>query len=248
MPYTKAVAAKTVAPYEMVSWVLDNFSSTQEVKDNIGKIVVPASEFAAWHMVLPLHFIVTDAGGKSVVVEYIDGKLNVHDDPLGVITNSPSFDWQMTNLANYGNYSMHNPPPVKLGDVTIKPFGMGAGGLGLPGDFTPPSRFIRAVAFSQSAVPSSTGNDAVLQAFHILNQFDIPKGAAREHETDKDGNIVADYTVWTSASDLKTRQYFFRTYDNSQLRSVDLMKMNLDAADIITFSMKGSEEIKKLAP
>ena len=120
--------------------------------------------------------------------------------------------------------------------------------LGLPGDFTPPSRFVRAVAFSQSVLPSKTGYDAVLEAFHVLNQFDIPKGAAREHEKDEHGNILADYTQWTAASDLKAKEYYFRTYENSQIRMVDLTKMNLDAKDIVTISMKGGEVIKSLTP
>jgi choloylglycine hydrolase len=127
-----------------------------------------------------------------------------------VITKSPTFDWHMTNLRNYVNFSMTNVPPIKLGTVVLKPFGQGTGMLGMPGDFTPPSRFVRAVAFSQSVLPSKTGHDAIIEAFHILNQFDIPKGSAREHEKDEHGNVVADYTLWTSAIDLKAKQYFFR--------------------------------------
>src|SRR5208282_2216741 len=103
------------------------------------------------------HYVVYDASGKSIVVEYTGGKLHVYDDPLGVITNSPAFDWQMTNLSNYVNFSMTNVPPVKLGPVTLEPFGQGSGMLGLPGDFTPPSRFVRAVAFSQSVFQAKTG-------------------------------------------------------------------------------------------
>ncbi len=76
----------------------------------------------------------------------------------------------------------------------------------------------------------------------------IPKGAAREHEKDEHGNILADYSIWTSAADLKAKQYFFRTYDNSQIRMVDLMKMVLDAKDIVTISIKGGEVVKLLNP
>ena len=110
----------------------------------------------------------------------------------------------------------------------------------MPGDFTPPSRFVRAVAFSQSVMQPKTGDDAVLEAFHVLNQFDIPKGAARDREKDEHGNVQADYTLWTAASNLKTKQYNFRTYDNSQIRMVDLSKMNLDGKEITTISMKGA--------
>ena len=248
MPYNAADAGKTIAPWEVGSWLLENFAGVDEVRANIGGIVVPSVVFPAWGFAPPVHHVVHDASGKSIVIEYVGGKLNVYDNPLGVITNSPTFDWQMTNLRNYVNFSMSNVPPVKLGPVTLQPFGQGSGMLGIPGDFTPPSRFVRAVAFSQSVLPSKTGDDAVLEAFHVLNNFDIPKGAAREHEKDEHGNIVADYTLWTSANDLKAKRFYFRTYDNSQIRTVDLMKMNLDAKDIVTISMKGEEVIKSVNP
>ena len=244
MPYTAADADKTIAQWEVGSWILENFASVEEVKANIGNIVVPAVVFGGWGFAPEAHYIVHDASGKSIVIEYVGGKLNVHDNPLGVITNSPTFDWHMTNLRNYVNFSMTNVPPVQLGPIKLLPFGQGSGMLGLPGDFTPPSRFVRAVAFSQS-VPK-TGDDAVLEAFHILNQFDIPRGAAREHEKDEHGNILADYTIWTAASDLKAKQYYFRTYENSQIGMVDLMKMNLDGKDMVKISMKGGESIKSL--
>jgi choloylglycine hydrolase len=247
MPYSADAADKTIAPWEMGSWMLDNFATVEEVKANASKIVVAEVVFKDWGFVPPVHFVVHDASGKSIVIEYVGGKLNVHDNPLGVMSNSPTFDWHMTNLRNYVNFSLTNVPPVQLGSVKLAPFGQGSGMLGLPGDFTPPSRFVRAVAFSQSVLPSKTGTDTVVQAFHVLNNFDIPKGAARE-EKDEHGNIRADYTIWTSANDLKAKRFYFRTYENSQIRMVDLMKMNLDAKDITTISMKGEEVIKPLTP
>lgn len=248
MPYTAADAGKTIAQWEVVSWILENFASVAEVKANIGNIVVPAVVFGGWGFAPEAHYIVHDTSGKSIVIEYVGGKLNVHDNPLGVFTNSPQFDWHMANLRNYVNFSMTNVPPVQLGSVKLVPFGQGSGMAGLPGDFTPPSRFVRAVAFSQSVFKPKTGRDAVLEAFHILNQFDIPKGAAREHEKDEHGNIPADYTLWTAASDLNAKQYYFRTYENSQIRVVDLMKMTLDAKDLVKISTKGEESVKSLNP
>ena len=240
MPYTAADAGKTIAQWEVGSWILENFATVDEVKANIGNIVVPAVVFADWGFAPEAHYIVHDASGKSIVIEYVGGKLNVHDNPLGVVTNSPTFDWHMTNLRNYVNFSMTNVPPVKLGPVTLMPTGQGSGMLGLPGDFTPPSRFVRAVAFSQSVLPVQDRRRRGLEAFHILNQFDIPKGSARDGEKDANGNIQADYTLWTAASDLKTRRYYFRTYDNSQIRMVDLMKMNVDGKDIVRFRSRAT--------
>ncbi len=248
MPYVPSDANKTVAPWEMGSWILENFADVDEVKANVTTVVVPDVVLGAWGFSPPVHYVVHDASGKSIVIEYVGGKLYVHDNPLGVMANSPTFDWHMTNLRNYVNFSLTSAPPVQLGSVELTPFGQGSGMLGLPGDFTPPSRFIRAAAFSQSILPSKVGEDAVLQAFHILNNFDIPKGSARDQEKDKYGNIVADYTIWTSANDLKAKRFYFRTYDNSQIRMIDLTKMDMDAKEIITISMKGKEVIKSLTP
>jgi choloylglycine hydrolase len=248
MPYTSADASRTLAPWQVGSWLLENFASVADVRANIGAVVVPAVVFKTWGFVPPVHYVVHDASGQSIVIEYVDGTLHVHDNPLGVMTNSPAFDWHMTNLRNYVNFSLTNVAPVTLGPVTLEPFGQGSGMLGLPGDFTPPSRFVRAVAFSHSALPSKTGPEAVLRAFHILNNFDIPKGAAREREKDAHGNILADYTLWTSANDLGAKRFYFRTHENSQIRMVDLMAMNLDAREIATISMAGDEVIRTLAP
>ncbi len=248
MPYTPDDAGRTIAPWELGSWILENFATVDEVKANIGNIVVPPVVYDGWGFTPEAHFVVHDSTGNSIVIEYVAGKLNIHDNPLGVITNSPTFDWHMTNLRNFLNFSMTNAPPVQLGGLKLLPTGQGSGMLGLPGDFTPPSRFVRAVAFSQSVLKPPTGSAAVLEAFHVLNQFDIPKGAAREHDKDEHGNVVADYTLWTAASDLKARRYYFRTYDNSQIRSVDLMRMAIDGKDVVTLPIGGNEVIQSLTP
>jgi choloylglycine hydrolase len=248
MAYTPADAGRTIAPWELASWLLDNFADVDEVRAAIGDIVVPATVYPDWGFAPPVHAVVHDATGRSIVIEYVDGELNVHDNPLGVMSNSPSFDWHMTNLRNHVNFSMSNLPPVQIGPVTLPPLGMGSGMLGLPGDFTPPSRFVRAVAFTQSVLPSPDGEEAVLSAFHILNNFDIPKGAARDGHLDEHGNVIADYTIWTSAADLKARHYYFRTFDNSAIRMVDLSRMDLDATEVVTIPMTGPEEIRDLTP
>lgn len=248
MPYTADISDKTIAQWEVTSYILENFATVDEVKANIGNIVVPSVVFSQWGFAPEAHYIVHDASGKSIVIEYVGGDLNVHDNPLGVITNSPSFDFHMNNLRQYVNFSMTNKPPIQLGEVKIVPTGQGSGMLGMPGDFTPPSRFVRAVAFSQSVLQPKTEQDAVLQAFKILNQFDIPKGSARDGEKDANGNVQADYTLWTAANDLKSLRYFFRTYENSQIRSLDLMNMDIDGKDIVKVPISGNEVIESLTP
>jgi len=115
MSYNPAQASRTIAPWEVGSWILENFATVEEVKHNIGSVAVAEVVFQKWGFVPPIHYVVHDASGKSIVIEYVDGKLHVHDDVLGVMTNSPTFDWHMTNLRNYVNFSMVNVPPAKVG-------------------------------------------------------------------------------------------------------------------------------------
>jgi choloylglycine hydrolase len=246
LPYTPADAPNTVAPWELGSWILDQFASVEEVKASIGRVVVPAVLLKAWNLELEVHYIVHDASGQSLVIEYVDNQLRIHDNPLGVFTNSPSFDWHITNLRNYVNFSTTSHQPLQLGSVRLAPLGQGSGMMGMPGDFTPPSRFVRAVAFSQSIFPAQSGREAILNAFHILNNFDIPRGAARDAHRDAEGNVLADHTIWTAASDLQARQFHFRTYANSQIRRVDLMAHDLDGDAIFTVAMTGDEQIAPL--
>jgi len=188
---------------------------------------------------------VHDRNGKSVVIEPLDKSLKLYDDPLGVITNSPTFDWHMTNLRNYVNLSALNVPPLDLGGIKLAQFGQGSGLRGTPGDFTPPSRFVRAVAFSQSAIRADTAPQAVLQAFHILNNFDIPFGAVREVDN---GQMHAEATTWTSASDLKNLHWYFRTYGDQSIHSVDLKKALAAAQERIqVIAMDSQQPVKDVS-
>ncbi|HWE36251.1 MAG TPA: choloylglycine hydrolase family protein [Isosphaeraceae bacterium] len=230
-----------LAPWELGVFLLGTCSDVNEAvaaaKDvRVGEVVQKDMGF-----VPPVHYVLTDSGGQSVVLEYVDGELKVHQNPLGVMSNSPTFDWHMTNLSNYVNTTVSNVPKIDVGGREVKGLGQGSGMLGIPGDFTPPSRFVRAVAFSKSALPVETAQEGVLQAFHVLNQFDIPKGAARGLEHGKE---VADYTLWTSAADLKNLRYYFRTYDNSRIRMIDLKAVGLDSKQIRTISIQGKEQIE----
>ena len=216
---SKDNTTRAMAPHEYANWLLANFATVAEVKANFSKVVLVPTVIEAIEEAPPVHFVVHDANGDAVVIEPLDKTLKIYDDPLGVITNAPTFDWHLTNLRNYVNLTVDNVPPLDLGGIKLAQFGQGSGLRGLPGDFTPPSRFVRAVAFSQSALPSDTATQAVLQAFHILNNFDIPYGAVRATQR---GAMHAEATIWTSASDLKNRRWYFKTYGDQSIRSVDL--------------------------
>ncbi|HTU25259.1 MAG TPA: choloylglycine hydrolase family protein [Pirellulales bacterium] len=239
-----ADVGKALAPWELGAYLLGTCATVGEAVTAARGVLVGEAVQKDMGFVPPVHYIATDPAGKSVVLEFIDGQLKTYDNPLGVMSNSPGFDWHLTNLANYVSLSAENTSSVDLAGHEVKALGQGSGMLGLPGDFTPPSRFVRAVAFSKSALPVATAREGVLEAFHILNQFDIPPGSARA--TDH-GREVADYTQWTVAADLTNRRYYFRTYTNSRIRMVDLKAVNLDAKQIKTISMQGEEQIEDVS-
>jgi len=214
-------AARAMAPQQYSIWLLGNFATVDEVKANFDKVVLVPVPLEALKAPAPVHFVVHDSSGKTVVIEPVNKSLKLYDNPLGVMSNAPTFDWHMTNLRNYINLSATNVPPVDLDGIKLAQLGQGSGMHGLPGDFTPPSRLVRAVAFSQAAVPSNTSAEGVLQAFHILNNFDIPKGAVRAPQG---AETEAEYTVWTAATDLKNLRWYFRTFEDQSIRSIDVKK------------------------
>jgi len=236
---TKDNAARAMAPYEYADWLLGNFANVEEVKANFDKVALVSVVLAAIGRAPPVHFVVHDRSGKSVVIEPVNKALKIYDDPLGVVTNSPTFDWHLTNLRNYVNLTATNVPPLDLGGITLAQFGQGSGLRGLPGDFTPPSRFVRAVAFTQSALPVDTAMQAVLQAFHILNNFDIPYGAVRDMQG---GQIHAEATTWTSVSDLKNLRWYFKTYGDQSIHAVDLAKALAAAHGAVKYIKMDSQQ------
>jgi choloylglycine hydrolase len=232
-------ATRAMAPHEFGNWVLGNFASVDEVKAGIGGAVIVPTPAPVLNAIQPLHFIVSDGTGKSIVIEPVGGELKVYDNPLGVMTNSPGFDWHMTNLRNYVNLTVTGVPPLDLDGIKLAQIGQGAGMHGLPGDFTPPSRFVRAVAFTQAEYPSATGDEAVLAAFHIMNQFDIPYGAVRD-ESSKD--TVTESTQWTTVSDMKSLRFYFKTYGDQNIHMVDLAKAFAAAKGEIRVIKMGTEQ------
>jgi choloylglycine hydrolase len=237
-------ASRAMAPHEFGNWVLGNFASVEEVKAGLKDAVLVPTPAPVLNAPQPLHFIVSDGSGKSIVIEPIAGELKVYDAPLGVMTNSPPFDWHMTNLRNYVNLTVTGVPPLDLDGIKLSQLGQGAGMHGLPGDFTPPSRFVRAVAFTQAEYPSETAEEAVLAGFHIMNQFDIPYGAVRD-ESGKE--TVTESTQWTTVSDMNNMRFYFKTYGNQNIRVVDLRKAFQGASDQMRIEMDNDQPIDDLS-
>ncbi len=237
---TKANQPKALSPVEFPNWILTQFATIEEVKDAISSVVIAPSVMKGWgDAPPPMHYIVYDKEGHSIVIEPLDGKLVVYENVLGAITNSPSFDWHLQNLSNYINLSPLNVGPIDLRGLKLSSFGQGSGLGGLPGDFTPPSRFVRAAIFSAASVPSVNSDEAVNQTFHVLNQFDIPIGVIRQKDGEK---IEYDSTLLTSVKDPNTLKYYYRSYEDQTVKFIDLKKFDRNAKVIKDMKIVGKQK------
>lgn len=212
--------ANTISDFQLVSWILSRFSTVDQVKEAIKTIRVTSIDPRA----STAHWRITEPSGKQIIIEFTNGVANVYDSQLGVLTNSPEYPWQMKNLNNYVNLVPGAAGPVQMGPITLRAFGAGSGLLGLPGDFTPPSRFVRAAFLQTYSIPQDTSYDAALQAFHILNNFDVPLGT--EFPEGKYPVNMPSATQWTIATDTHDRIVYYHTMYNRTLRSIDLNKID----------------------
>ncbi len=224
-------AGGSIADLQLVSWILGCCKTVDEVRQAISEVTIisadPRASTVDWRF--------ADASGRQIVLEVMDAKPVFYENELGVLTNSPSFDWQMTNLNNYVNLYPGPAPSHDLGPVTLAQFGAGGGMLGVPGDVTPPSRFVRAAFYQTSAPQQPTAEMTVRQCFQILNNFDIPIGI--EYLPGKVPPDIPSATQWTSATDMAGRRIYYRTMWNSAIRLIDLNAIDFSNVEYTVSTM-----------
>ena len=234
----KGEAANSIGNIELVTYVLTNFATTDEIKEGLPKIIVTGIAMAALqNEVPPTHYSFHDAAGKSVVVEYTDGgTLNIYDNPTTVLTNSPTFPEHLNTLSQFQQISQYALPPMQVGDMKLPSMGTGSGSSALPGGYTPPSRFVQAFFKRNFAPEPPTSAEAVPLVFHFMNNFDIPPGLVGE-VTEGTTPFTYETTEWTSAVDMKNLRYHIHTFGNPAVRFVDLKEVDLNADKIRTVKL-----------
>lgn len=220
-PYDATQNERTLCDMQFVSWVLSQFNSIDQVKAALQKTNIVTLN----HKIGAVHWRIAQPDGRMVVLEFVNGVANFYENRLGVLTNAPGFPWHMTNLNNYINLKPGSAPDQQLKPgIILKPLGHGSGMLGLPGDFTSPSRFVRAAFYQTTAPVLDTGFDTVVQAFHILNNFDIPIGS--QHALNDIPTGLPSATQFTAVTDQSALKLYYRTAWNSNIRCIDLMHIN----------------------
>ncbi|WP_041137964.1 linear amide C-N hydrolase [Beduini massiliensis] len=218
----------SITALEVTKFLLSTCASVEQAAEILRTVRIVGLEDPVTQSVAPLHWIMADKLGKCSVIEKTKQGLQIMDNPIGVLANSPDFLWHMTNLRNYMNVTPTQMEAIKWNSFSLTPFGQGAGTFGLPGDYTPPSRFVRA-AFQKSHVNySNNPKEAVIACFHVMETVSIPKGVVMTKRQ------TSDYTQYTAFMDLTTSQYFFKTYDNSEIVSVQMPLYSKNHGQIIS--------------
>lgn len=241
---TKATKGKLVeiTPFEVVQWVLANFETTAQVKEFFAKntVAIVNKPICKGLDVATLHFIVSDKSGESFVFEPTKDGIKTYDNPLGVMTNNPTFDFQLLNLARYQNLgNVQKYPESKLLEGAR---GQGYAQVGLPGDCTPPSRFVRALFYKHHSVPENNIDSLINEFFHILGSVEMVKGSIIAGKNKK-GEKLYDITLYSSCIDLNKMVYYYKTYWNSQINVIDMLAlgdkwMDGDKIAVYEFSRK----------
>lgn len=217
-----------LAPYDLIIWILANFETVDDVLKelrNVELVAIPINE----KIPLPtLHWIVSDKNGKSIVIEKTKDGLKAYINPIGVLTNSPTFDWHLINLNEYMNITPIQPKPVKWVDEELKPLGVGIGTNGLPGGFSGVDRFVRISYLKSNISETKDLMTGISQFFHMLNNVAVPRGAVISDGLD-------DITLYTSCMCQEQGIYYYTTYNNNGISAIDMNKEDLNSKEIKIF-------------
>lgn len=209
---------------EFGRFVLANYKSVADVKENITKYKVFGVDIPGIPVKPTVHYLITDRTGNSIVIEFINGSMKIFDKSIGVMTNSPNYDWHLTNIRNYVNLNNSGSDTIKtssLGEVTG--FSQGTSSFGLPGDYTSSSRFVKTTFLKYYSTQPNDAVSAVNLVDHILNTVDIPIGVVSDKQGSK---IFNDYTQWIAIKDLTNNQLNFSDYSHrTNLVVIDMTKL-----------------------
>lgn len=227
-----------LAAIDLGSWTLGQFDTVAAVKSALEKQpVLPTALLPLGVLKTPFHYTLHDASGASIVIEFSNGKQQVHDNPIGVMTNGPEFQWHQTNLNNYTFLNNKDQSSLTLRGVELAQPDSGIATVALPASNTSVGRFVRAVYYSTFAEKAETSAKAVQTLAHVMNNFDRPRGITIDNRlTDGIANITApgvtgevlyssEYTSWTALGDLRQKQLYVRPYDALNYVHFDLPKL-----------------------
>lgn len=228
--------AKNISPFEFIPWLLCQCKSLVEARSllkNVNLIDIP---FSRELPLTPLHWLLTDKTG-SVVIEPTASGIVIYDNPVGVLTNNPPFDFHIYNLSNYLNLTHEEPVNRFTNQVDLSPYSRGMGAIGLPGDLSSASRFIKAAFTKLNSVSDDEESSSISQFFHILGSVEQQRGCVKV-------NNAFEKTVYSSCCNTDKGIYYYTTYNNSQITAIHMFHEDLDSSELRSFPLVIHQQIR----
>ena len=228
---------KEAASFELIPWVLGQCANLEQARNLLEGAVITDARFSRDLPPSPLHWLLADRSGTAVVLEMGSNGLQVLDDPIGVLTNAPSFEVQMLNLTAHMALSPYPPVNRLAREVELPPFSRGLGAAGLPGDLSSPSRFVRCAFVRSHSRCGPSEEESVHQFFHILGSVEQQRGCV-VLEDDR-----LELTQYSCCCNLCKGIYYYTTYDNRRISAVGLHRENTDGRDLISYPLTEGPQI-----
>lgn len=238
--YKPEVAGKdNITPYEFIPWILGQCATVKEAKHLLAKINLLDEDFHKQLPLSPLHWLIADREA-SITVEPVKEGLKIYPNPVGVLTNNPTFDMQLFHLNNYMHLSPDAPKNHFSKELNLEKYSNGLGALGMPGDWSSQSRFVKASFVKMNSKCGSSEEESVSQFFHILGSVEHQRGCVNM------GNDLYEITIYSSCCNADKGIYYYRTYDNSQITAIDMYKEDLNSKQLITYPLIKEPQINWL--
>ncbi len=234
--HPEAQGKDNIPPFEFITWILSQCATVEEARGKLERLNLTNLPFSDQLPLATLHWIISDRN-TSLVVESVADGLHVYENPLGVMTNNPPFPYQVFNLSNYRALSSVTPENRLLKEKKLDVYSQGLGALGLPGDLSSMSRFVRMVFHSQMAMCEETEESCVSQFFHLLGSVEMPRGSC---QMDQGG---LELTLYSCCMNADAGRYYYTTYDNRRITCVDLHKADLDGRTLTTWELMKKQSI-----
>ena len=225
-----------VAQFEFIPWILCQCATLEEAKKLLSRMNLVGTPFSPQLPTAQLHWLIADESG-SLTVECMTDGLHIYDNPVGVLTNNPPFDKQLFHLNDFMHLSPKQPENTFSSDLNLQTYSRGMGALGLPGDLSSASRFVRVAFTKMNSRSGDSENESVSQFFHILGSVDQQRGCCEV----ADGKY--EITLYTSCCSADTGIYYYTTYENHQISGVDMYRENLDGNTLARYPLINGEQI-----
>ena len=235
--YNKNLPNKdNVAQFEFIPWILGQCDSVESAKTLLGRINITDIPFSKELPIAQLHWLIADRN-QAITVESVKEGLKIYDNPVGVLTNNPPFDVQLFQLNNYMHLSPKTPQNSFCDKLSLNAYSRGMGGLGLPGDLSSQSRFVRVSFVKMNSVSGTSENESVSQFFHILGSVDQQRGCCEV------GKGEYEITLYTSCCNADKGIYYYTTYENHQITAVNMHNEDIDGRCLIRYPLIKGEQI-----